>query len=353
MSFPRGGGLILLLAAVVAGVSLQVAFLPHDAAAVHSSRLAPARVQAAAVGTSAASVSGRSWGSAAAPVAPPVEPPWEKTEKRAERRAATGSVPSPPRSAASSPPRTTRSRLGLAVPLSESMRPSPVPPSATRGVTPVRAAVASRPIPSPMLPPAHEVYAPAPEESGGQRPEDLEELEDATAMAADETAGEEDDAPAGVVDREDDLRGAGPSHDSDRGGAKLLVLGPASARQGDLVIYSISVEGAHDVAHTPIRVTFDPQILEYVEAQEGPMLSADGAATQFQSGRSEGNGIIDVIVSRGRAGGISGSGVVLTVTFLARSAGESPILVAGSSLLDATGRKISFRGEDSHLAVHP
>ena len=122
----------------------------------------------------------------------------------------------------------------------------------------------------------------------------------------------------------------------------------------DLVIYAVSVEGVRDIAHSPVRLTFDPQVLEFVEAAEGAMLSSDGAPTRFQVGHGGGEGVVVVLVSRTEPGrGLTGSGVLFTVTFLARAAGVSPLLIAGSKLVDAAGRRIPFLSEDTALSVRP
>ncbi|MGH9867897.1 MAG: cohesin domain-containing protein [Candidatus Polarisedimenticolia bacterium] len=135
-------------------------------------------------------------------------------------------------------------------------------------------------------------------------------------------------------------------------GAQLVVVGPASVNADDVVEFAIVVQNAVGVAHAPLRLSFDPQVLEFVEAAEGDLLASDGGATRFQASEAGAPGLVDIALSRVRAGnGIHGSGTLCTVTFRARAAGMSSIVTTGSRLLDGSSRPLAFRRNDSHVAV--
>jgi len=161
----------------------------------------------------------------------------------------------------------------------------------------------------------------------------------------------EADSPAGEAPQ------VGPADpgawlDRDTGGMQLMVLGPVTARKGDTVSFPIMVDGAQGIAHAPVRVQYDPAVLEFVGAQEGPFLSTDGAGTEFIAQPTAIPGEVQIALSRmPPARGISGSGTLCTLTFVAREAGDTPIVTAGSRLLDASGRVVEFRRNDSHVAI--
>ncbi len=131
-----------------------------------------------------------------------------------------------------------------------------------------------------------------------------------------------------------------------------MVLGPVTARKGDTVSFPIMVDGAESIAHAPVRVQYDPAVLEFVGAEEGPFLSMDGAGTEFIAQAAPTPGEVQIALSRmPPARGISGSGTLCTLTFVARSEGDTPIVTAGSKLLDSSGRVVEFRRNDSHVAI--
>ena len=174
--------------------------------------------------------------------------------------------------------------------------------------------------------------------------EPADRLADEDDLEGDEDEDTEDEEPG---EERSDTRGPSASHE-----AEMLVLGPAVTTRGDVSVYSITVENATDVAHAPLRLVYDPEVLELVSAQEGPFFSSDGSQTRFVSRTSGTAGILDISLSRiPPARGIDGGGVLCTVTFLAKSAGSSPVALAGSRLLDSSGQKLEFARSDADVAV--
>jgi hypothetical protein len=120
----------------------------------------------------------------------------------------------------------------------------------------------------------------------------------------------------------------------------------------DLITYAVVVENAQAVAHAPLRLSFDPGVLAFVEAGEGDFLSPDGAGLQFLASEADTPGLVDIALSRlGAGAGITGSGTLCTVTFRIVGNGMSSIAMSGSRLLDASSRPLGFRRNDSHVAV--
>ena len=167
----------------------------------------------------------------------------------------------------------------------------------------------------------------------------------------DEDSDEEDSEDATIVPQPGDDSAGQPAPMSVHE-AQLLVLGPAVTTRGDVAIWSISVENAMDIAHAPIRLVYDPDVLELVSVSEGSFLSSDGTATRFLSRAGSTAGILDISISRvPPARGIDGGGVLCSVTFLAKATGSSPMVLAGSRLLDSSGRRLAFARSDADVAV--
>jgi len=155
---------------------------------------------------------------------------------------------------------------------------------------------------------------------------------------------DEVDPPADTFD--------GMSHDTEADDARIVVVGPASVRPRDFVTFTIAAENVKALAHAPIRLSFDADVLEYVSAEEGSLLKSGGAGTQFMAVPGETPGTLDIALSRtGSAAGIDGSGVLCTVTFLARGPGMSPIVTAGSRFMDAAARGMALRSDDAYVSV--
>ena len=100
---------------------------------------------------------------------------------------------------------------------------------------------------------------------------------------------------------------------------------------------------------------FDPAILSATAVEEGPFLESAGP-TSFFSGTIDNtagiiNGIADTLV--GPVMGASGDGSLVTIAFLGKAAGISPLLVSDANLLDSTLSKIPVTVQPGAVTVEP
>jgi len=154
------------------------------------------------------------------------------------------------------------------------------------------------------------------------------------------------------TDLDSDDGDRGRSVDAEPDNARIVVVGPAGVRARDFVTFTLAAENVKGLSHAPIRLAYDAAVLEFVSAEEGGFLASDGATTQFMVKPGETPGTLDIALSRmASAGGIDGSGVLATVTFLARGQGMSPIVTAGSRFLDAAARGMNLRSDDAYVSV--
>ncbi len=157
-------------------------------------------------------------------------------------------------------------------------------------------------------------------------------------------------APEG--DEEPEVEPSIPEPEMD--GIQMLLVGPSTMRQGETGQFRLVVENATDLSHAPLRLAFDPEVLEFVEAVEGDLLSAGGGGTRFQASEAEAPGLVDIAVSRGAGRGAATreSGTLCTVTLRAKAPGLTPLVTSGSRLLDSSSRPLGFRRNDVQVAVN-
>ena len=96
---------------------------------------------------------------------------------------------------------------------------------------------------------------------------------------------------------------------------------------GDTFTLNLTAENITDLAGWQTDIAFDPNVLEAVEVTEGDFLKSEGSATFFQGGtidNMEGK-IKGMFAARQSEGGVSGTGTLLSVTFMAKAGGETQI----------------------------
>ena len=109
---------------------------------------------------------------------------------------------------------------------------------------------------------------------------------------------------------------------------------------GDTFTLRLSAEKIVDLAGWQTDITFDPNVLEAVEVNEGDFLKTGGEGTFFLRGTIDNQkGKITQISSARLSGGVNGTGTLLSVTFSAKAIGETRIrlsnLQAGDSSTEA------------------
>ena len=129
----------------------------------------------------------------------------------------------------------------------------------------------------------------------------------------------------------------------------VLNLGPKSTssaeakrvRVGDTFTLHFNTEDVTNLAGWQFDIAYDPAILEAIDVSEGDFLKSDGVSSFFQEGK------IDNIVGKitgfngaRLAGGISGTGTLLSVNFAAKAFGESTLTLSNVQLGAATGQVI-------------
>ncbi len=120
----------------------------------------------------------------------------------------------------------------------------------------------------------------------------------------------------------------------------VLSTDATSVRSGDPFTLRLSAEKVADLAGWQTDIAFDSEALEAVEVNEGDFLKKGGEGTFFLRGTIDNAaGKITSISSARLSGGVNGTGTLLSVTFTAKTTGETRItlsnLHAGDSSTEA------------------
>jgi general secretion pathway protein D len=99
----------------------------------------------------------------------------------------------------------------------------------------------------------------------------------------------------------------------------------ATAQVGQDVRFDVSLSDVKSLYGAIITIAYDPKIVDFKSAAEGPFLKKDGQQTSFLFSNNIRAGTVDLYITRiGDVGGVQGSGTLSTIVFQCRSAGSSP-----------------------------
>jgi general secretion pathway protein D len=113
----------------------------------------------------------------------------------------------------------------------------------------------------------------------------------------------------------------------------------------------VTLNGARDVSSVPLQIQYDASKLTLVNVDSGDLLGKDGQAVALVH-RDDGPGMITIAASRppGTAG-VSGTGAVCVLSFQAKQAGESDVVITHPGALDSAQRPIAASARNAHIVV--
>jgi general secretion pathway protein D len=124
-----------------------------------------------------------------------------------------------------------------------------------------------------------------------------------------------------------------------------------SVPKGGTFVVDVLLTGAQDAQSVPLMVQYDPGGLELVNISNGDFLSRGEQVVALVHREDASRGTADITVSRpARSGGVSGRGVVATLTFQASEAGRFPILVNGK-VIRSDQQQTRVSGEETSVTV--
>lgn len=105
-----------------------------------------------------------------------------------------------------------------------------------------------------------------------------------------------------------------------------LIPAALSAQVGQDLKFDLSLANIKDLYGAIITLNYDPKVVDFKTAAEGPFMKQDGQQTSFLFANNIKAGAVDIYITRiGDVGGIEGSGILCALQFQAKAAGSAPI----------------------------
>jgi len=137
------------------------------------------------------------------------------------------------------------------------------------------------------------------------------------------------------------------------GGTNFLFdPGQITAVKGNTFVVNLMISGAQNVYSVPVQMNYDPAKLQLVNVSNGGFLSQDGQAVALVHREDETTGTLQITATRPPgAGGVSGQGAVVTMTFQAKASGQSPLTITRGGARDPAQQAITVNGAQASVTV--
>src|SRR6202171_5367426 len=138
------------------------------------------------------------------------------------------------------------------------------------------------------------------------------------------------------------------------GGAPSFVFDPPTitAAKGNTFVVNLMISGAQNVYSVPVQMNYDPAKLQLVNVSNGGFLSQDGQAVALVHREDETTGTLQITATRPPgAGGVSGQGAVVTITFQAKASGQTPLTITRGGARDPSLQAITVNGAQAAVTV--
>jgi general secretion pathway protein D len=124
------------------------------------------------------------------------------------------------------------------------------------------------------------------------------------------------------------------------------------AAKGNTFAVNLLISGAQNVYSVPVQVNYNPSIVSLVNVSNGGFLSQDGQAVALVHREDETVGQVTITATRPPgAGGVSGQGSVVTMTFQAKTNGQTPLAVTRGGARDPGQQAITVNGAQASVTV--
>jgi general secretion pathway protein D len=118
--------------------------------------------------------------------------------------------------------------------------------------------------------------------------------------------------------------------------------GQVSTTLGSSFNVNLMLQNATDLFAAPIRIQFDPKMLHLNDVTQGNLMSSDGQQVTFTKNILNDTGEADITLNRlAGNGGVTGSGMLVTLSFTAASRGSVTVSAPGFSPTNSQGQPLS------------
>jgi general secretion pathway protein D len=144
-----------------------------------------------------------------------------------------------------------------------------------------------------------------------------------------------------------------PQNQAGAGTGTFLFDPPAlSQAKGSTFTVNVMLSGGQNVYSVPVQLNYDPNQLQVVNVSNGGFLSQDGQAVALVHRDDPATGTLQVTATRPPgAGGVSGQGAVVTLTFMAKGPGQSALTITRGGARDPAMQPIAMSGAQAAITI--
>jgi general secretion pathway protein D len=138
------------------------------------------------------------------------------------------------------------------------------------------------------------------------------------------------------------------------GGTPSFLFDPPTvqAAKGGTFVVNLLLSGAQNVHSVPVQLNYNPKMLQLLNVSNGGFLSQDGQIVTLAHREDEMLGQSQITASRPPgAGGVSGQGAVVTITFQAIADGQTPLTITRGGARDPGLQAITVNGAQASVTV--
>jgi general secretion pathway protein D len=122
--------------------------------------------------------------------------------------------------------------------------------------------------------------------------------------------------------------------------------------KGSTFTVNVMLSGGQNVYSVPVQLSYDPNLVQVINVSNGGFLSQDGQAVALVHRDDPVTGTLQVTATRPPgAGGVSGQGAVLTLTFMAKGAGQSALTITRGGARDPAMQPIGVSGAQAAITI--
>jgi general secretion pathway protein D len=147
---------------------------------------------------------------------------------------------------------------------------------------------------------------------------------------------------------------ATPPNSASAGGIPSFLFDPPTvqATKGGTFAVNLLISGAQNVYSVPVQLNYDPKVLQLVNVSNGGFLSQDGQAVALVHREDDNLGQLTITATRPPgAGGVSGQGSVVTMTFEAKATGQTPLTITRGGARDPGLQAITVNGAQAAVTI--
>jgi len=147
--------------------------------------------------------------------------------------------------------------------------------------------------------------------------------------------------------------GAPPTQNTSPNGAGFMFDPPVlNQTKGSTFTVNVMLTGGQNVSSVPVQVSYDPNQLQVLNVSNGGFLSQDGQAVALAFRDDPTNGTLQITASRPPgSGAVSGQGAVVTLTMMAKTPGQSALVITRGGARDPAMQPIPMNGAQAAVTI--